>query len=86
MSSFDFKSKFEDPEDYLFDDSKLNLELIFTSRVALGLVEGLAIPTGWVLVVAILILVIFSIPILRQKGYFEVIYLDLFFLHEKICL
>lgn len=79
MSSFDFKSKFEDPEDYLFDDSKLNLELIFTSRVALGLVEGLAIPTGWVLVVAILILVIFSIPIVRKKGYFEVIYFNLIF-------
>jgi hypothetical protein len=51
-------------------------ELLFTTRSNIGWVFGTAMPTGWALVLVLLVMVIFSMPCVRKKGYFKLFYLS----------
>ncbi|KAG0728254.1 NADPH oxidase 5 [Chionoecetes opilio] len=51
------------------------VEWIFTMRPGiLGLVPGIANPTGVALMIILTVMVVFSIPFVRKSGYFEVFY------------
>jgi len=47
-------------------------ELLFTTKSNIGWIAGLAVPTGWVILVILFILSAFSLPVIRRKGYFQV--------------
>lgn len=47
-------------------------ELLFTTKSKIGWVGGTAMPTGWALLVILLVLEFFSLPCIRRRGYFEV--------------
>ena len=48
------------------------VELLFTTKSNIGWVFSTAIPTGWVLLIIMVIIIIFALPVFRNKGYFEV--------------
>lgn len=61
-------------------------ELLFTTKSKIGWVYSTAMPTGWVLLVILLIIVMFALPCFRQKGCFEVcdLFLSRFTLNRSI--
>jgi len=54
---------------------KTNIEWLFTFQPGMfGLIPGWATLTGWALVLVLTIMFVFSLPIVRKSGKFEVIY------------
>ena len=51
-------------------------ELLFTTKSNVGWVAGTAMPTGWVLFFILIIIELFSMPFIRQKGFFQVDFLN----------
>ncbi|XP_052261519.1 NADPH oxidase 5-like isoform X2 [Dreissena polymorpha] len=49
-------------------------EVLFTTVLGLGLVEGWAYITGWILMVILIVIVICSHPFVRRSGHFQVFY------------
>jgi hypothetical protein len=54
-------------------------QLLFTTKSGLGWVNGSAMPTGWALIIVLLIIVIFSMPCIRRNGYFQLFYITHWF-------
>jgi len=53
-------------------------ELLFWTASGFGWVGKSAVPTGWLLVIVLTIMVTFALPIIRRKGLFQVrIYKDI---------
>jgi hypothetical protein len=50
-------------------------DLLFTTKSNIGWVFGTAMPTGWILLFILLVMVFFSMPFIRKKGLFQVFYL-----------
>lgn len=51
-------------------------ELLFTTKSGIGWVGQAAMPTGWVLLVVLGIMLTFSLPFIRKKGHFQVGFLS----------
>lgn len=49
-------------------------EVLFTTVLGHGLVEGSAYITGWILMIILIVIVICSLPFVRRSGHFEVFY------------
>jgi hypothetical protein len=47
-------------------------ELLFSTKSKIGWIFSSAMPTGWILLAILLVIVIFALPCFRQKGFFEV--------------
>lgn len=51
------------------------IDLLFTTKSNIGWIFATAMPTGWILIVILLVMVFFSMPFIRKKGLFQVFYL-----------
>lgn len=49
-------------------------ELLFTTKSGIGWVGAAAMPTGWALWAVLGVIEIFSLPCIRKKGYFQVLF------------
>lgn len=47
------------------------VELMFTRKSNIGWIWALAMPTGWALLVILLVIIIFALPCIRKNGYFQ---------------
>lgn len=47
-------------------------ELLFTRKSNIGWVWALAMPTGWALLVVLIVMTLFALPCIRKNGYFQV--------------
>jgi len=47
-------------------------ELLFTTKSNIGWVFGTAMPTGWILLIILIVIEIFAMPCIRKKGFFQV--------------
>jgi hypothetical protein len=54
------------------EESASYAELMFTTKSNIGWIYGTAMPTGWVLLIVLAIIEIFSMPFIRRNGYFQV--------------
>ncbi len=50
--------------------------LLFWTNSGFGWVGNSAVPTGWLLVLVLTIMVVFALPIIRRKGLFQVCVYD----------
>ena len=55
-------------------------EIMFTTKSKVGWVGGTAMPTGWALLVVLVVMIIFSLPCIRKRGHFEVSCSKVFYL------
>lgn len=51
------------------------VELLFTTKSKIGWIWSAAMPTGWLLILVLVIMVFFSMPFIRKRGLFQVFYL-----------
>lgn len=51
------------------------VELLFTTKSNIGWILAAAMPTGWFLILILVIMVFFSMPFIRKRGLFQVFYL-----------
>ena len=51
------------------------VELLFTTKSKIGWIWAAAMPTGWLLILILVIMVFFSMPFIRKRGLFQVFYL-----------
>ena len=59
-------------------------EYLFTTRPGIGWIEpGLGYITGDVLIFVLVIMVLFSLSVVRASGYFQVLYSALHFAYNK---
>jgi len=49
-------------------------ELLFTNKSGVGWAWAISMPTGWALLFILVIIVIFALPCIRKKGYFQIFY------------
>jgi len=49
---------------------------LFWTNSGFGWVGNSAVPTGWLLVLVLTIMVVFALPIIRRKGLFQVCVYD----------
>ncbi len=47
-------------------------EVLFGTALGLGLAGPIAMPTGWILLLILCVMVFFAMPFIRRKGYFQV--------------
>ena len=47
-------------------------ELLFTRKSGVGWAWAISMPTGWALLAVLIIIVLFALPCIRKKGYFQV--------------
>jgi len=55
-------------------DTSSFIELLFTTKSGVGWFFASSMPTGWALLLILLIIEIFSLPVIRRKGYFQLFY------------
>jgi hypothetical protein len=50
------------------------LELVFGTKSNFGWILKIAMPTGWILLLILTIMIICSLPFIRRKGHFQVFF------------